>query len=225
MPDEMNRPEPKKSGRSLASKLLVAAGAICLIIYGIMSIPPKKPVVDDGTSASGSASASGEASSASQDDGEPVLYPEGKMILTTAREEYKDGEMTLTVPRLGLEDVAVLSGDSFATMAKGPGLYDYSCLPGEADNANVSIIAHRDIDGKEFYYIDTITTGDLIYLTYKGVKYTYQYTGTTVIKPNNLAIVPCTDKAKVTLVSCHPIGTTLKRIVVTAELISEETLG
>ncbi len=219
-------PSRKDKTRGVASKLLLVAGVLFLVIYAVKSIPPPKPETQETSSLESRVSQSdAESSGTSSPDGEPVAYPVGEMLLTAEREAYADGDMLLTIPRLGLKDAPVLSGDSFSILANGIGLYDYSCLPGEAENANVSIIAHRDIDGKEFYYIDTMTSGDLIYLEYKGVRYTYEYSGTTIIKPNNLAIVPCSDTAKVTLVSCHPIGTTLKRIIVTGELISSESVG
>lgn len=60
-----------------------------------------------------------------------------------------------------------------AALNKGPGLYEYSQLPGEGDR-NVSIAAHRNksrngvISEWFFYYIDTLCEGDYIYLSDKN---------------------------------------------------------
>ena len=88
------------------------------------------------------------------------LYPTDRLFLTKSRQEYQDGTMVLRVPRLELE-APVMGGTDAESLKKGVGLYEYAQLPGEG-NCNVSIAGHRDIYGCEFYYIDTVTDGDLL---------------------------------------------------------------
>lgn len=148
------------------------------------------------------------------------MYPTDKLFITEGRQAYADGEMTLRVPRLGL-DAPVLDGMDTKTLDRGVGLYEYAQLPGKG-NRNTSMTAHRDIFKAEFYYIDTIAAGDLIYLDYDGVTYTYQYESTQVVEANDWSPIYCNEYPCVTLVSCTPIGTSLRRLVVTARLIGQE---
>ena len=172
-----------------------------------------------------------------------MVYPTDKYFVTAERLEYADGDLVLRVPRLELETkvfgavppeqrekfsnntmtqderVSFMRNDnSDNLLSQGVMLFNLSPLPGKT-NANVSISGHRDICGKEFYYIDTIKEGDMIYLDYKGETYHYEYFRTSIIEADNWSAINCKDFPCVTLISCDPIGTHRNRIVVTAKLI------
>ncbi|MDD2955440.1 MAG: class E sortase [Oscillospiraceae bacterium] len=144
--------------------------------------------------------------------------PAGKLVITTQRKNYQAQELTLSIPKLGLE-TAVQDGTDYETLKKGPGLYEYAQLPNEEEPGNVSIAGHRDIFGSHFYSIDTLTKGDLIYLIYQGKLYTYEYAETRIVEPNDWSVIENQGHACVTLTSCDPIGTTEKRIIATGELV------
>ncbi|MEG2038915.1 MAG: class E sortase [Oscillospiraceae bacterium] len=145
------------------------------------------------------------------------LYPTNKLFVTSTRHDYKDGDMTLTIPHLKLDRLPVIDGENSAALAKGVGLMQYSQLPNNG-NSNVSIVAHRDICGAEFYYINTLTNGDVFYLTYEGKQYEYLYERTQIIEKDDWSPIYCSDNSKLTLLSCDPIGTTIHRIIVVANL-------
>lgn len=149
-----------------------------------------------------------------------ISYPVGKLFVSDGREAYVSGDMVLEIPRLGLT-CPVLNGTDEATLINGAGLFEYAQLPGAA-NSNTSIAAHRDIHGKEFYYIDTITDGDLMYLTYEGKKYTYEHMETFITHDSDWSAIRVRDFSCITLQSCDPIGTSLNRIFVVGRLIAVE---
>jgi LPXTG-site transpeptidase (sortase) family protein len=73
-----------------------------------------------------------------------------------------------------------------------------------------------------FSKIMTLEKGDKIYLTYDNVKYTYVVQGKTEVKPNDTFILAQRiDVRQLKLVTCTPEGTTLRRGIVTAQLIKE----
>lgn len=146
---------------------------------------------------------------------EAVKYPTDKLFITKGRQEYTDEEIILRVPRLNLV-TPVLNGTDLKTMAKGVCLFEYAQLPGKG-NYNVSMIAHRNM---EFEFIDTIKKGDLVYLQYKGMEYTYEYEETRIVKNDDWSIIYCTDHPIVTLVSCHPRHSSQNRMAVIARFIS-----
>lgn len=150
-----------------------------------------------------------------------IWFPTDQILETTQRKDYEEGSLTLTIARLGISQMPVVDGVDDESLAESVGLHPYSCLPGEAENANVTIAGHRDIYGMEFYYIDTITEGDTIILEFQGMRYTYVYKETFIVDPEEereSSIVLCRDAACVTIFSCDPIGTSLRRMVVVAEL-------
>ena len=68
--------------------------------------------------------------------------------------------------------------------------------------------------------------GDLIYVNYESVRYTYRVTGRTVIDPSNVAALVIGDDAPMlTLVTCTPLGTSRYRLLLFAEQISPEYTG
>lgn len=144
-------------------------------------------------------------------------YPQGKMFVTTQRKEYQDGDLYLSVPRLGYEG-PVLSGTSENVIRKGPGLYNYSPLPSYG-NPNVSIAAHRGIYGAEFYKIDTFQPGDAILVWYDGYQFIYQYRDTKVVNLTDWSPIYCTDQNTITLTTCD-MDNNVDRWVVTGDLVS-----
>ena len=138
------------------------------------------------------------------------------------REAFADEDIKIAIPRLKL-DTFVYNGTEDAALARGPGLFDISNIPGEGDR-NVCIAAHRDIYAAEFLNIHTLTDGDFVYLTTKTHRYTYQYEFTKIVHAYDWSTVDKVGYSCVTLQSCDPIGTTLNRIIVRAKLINIEEL-
>lgn len=72
-----------------------------------------------------------------------------------------------------------------------------------------------------FSGLERLEIGDLIYINYDSVRYTYQMTGSTVVEPTDVsALVYATDKPMLTLITCTPLGTSRYRLLISAEQIS-----
>jgi sortase A len=71
-----------------------------------------------------------------------------------------------------------------------------------------------------FSKIMTLEKGEKIFLTYENVKYTYVVQGKTEVKPDDTFILAQRiDVRQLKLVTCTPEGTTLRRGVITAQLV------
>lgn len=146
-----------------------------------------------------------------------------EMIITDERQNYRSGDLTLIIPKLNFTD-GVENGTDEDTLNLGPALYEYAQLPGEGDR-NVSIAAHRNtrrngvIEEWYFYYIDTLTTGDLLYLTDGSFIYQYEYNQTTVVDPYDWTPIYRQGFSCLTLTSCEPIGISTHRIIVRSKLV------
>lgn len=215
--------ENRRLTRRQAVSLIFAAVGLILLIAGLwMMRSPEEPVREVGVDLSSLSVADEEErwsiSQVRQD------YPVGKLVVTTDREEYENGSMRLVIPALN-QDVPVQSSADTQALRSGPGLYEYAQLPAPDTNANVSIAGHRDIEGAEFYYIDTLTDGDLMYLVYEEKVYVYLYESTQIIQADDWTPIACKEYPCLTLTSCDPIGTYINRIVVTARLVDVRESG
>ena len=140
----------------------------------------------------------------------------------------------LIIPKLNI-DVPVHFGialsDVMSAMNNGVAHYRIagaSAYPGEIGNLVITGHSAGDIYSSNPYkYIfsglERLEDGDLIYINYNSVRYTYRVIKKEVVEPTNVAsLVVETDKPLLTLVTCTPLGTSRYRLLVTAEQISPD---
>ena len=146
-------------------------------------------------------------------------------------------EPRLIIPKLNI-DVPVHFGIALSEVmsAMNNGVAHYriagaSAYPGEIGNLVITGHSAGDVYSSNPYkYIFTglerLEDGDLIYVNYNSVRYTYRVTKKEVVDPSNVAaLVVETNKPLLTLVTCTPLGTSRYRLLVTAEQISPSTEG
>ena len=98
--------------------------------------------------------------------------------------------------------------------------------PGQIGNTVISGHSSNDILDKGDYKfifarLEQLEKGDSIYLNYEGKRYTYTITNMKVVAPTDVnALVYPTTKPELTLITCTPLGTSLNRLLVTAEQVS-----
>lgn len=73
--------------------------------------------------------------------------------------------------------------------------------------------------GQVFTLLNRLEPGDLIIIYYNQYQYTYQVTKKYVTTPDKAFIWSQTSSSTITLMTCWPIGTALKRLMVEGELI------
>ncbi len=91
---------------------------------------------------------------------------------------------------------------------------------------NVFIFSHSGVDFYEanrynalFYLLNKLVPGEEIYLFYKGQKFVYRVIDKKIVAPESVEYLKGDPKKRtLTLMTCWPAGTTLKRLVVIAEL-------
>ena len=92
----------------------------------------------------------------------------------------------------------VVEGATAGDLAKGPGHFPETPLPGQLGNA--AIAGHRTTHLHPFYDIDKLQPGDEIIVTTLNGRYVYSVTGTEVVSPDDYAaVIPTTDATKATL--------------------------
>lgn len=138
----------------------------------------------------------------------------------------------LIIPKLNV-DVPVHFGiplsEVMSAMNNGVAHYRIagaSAYPGEIGNLVITGHSAGDVYSSNPYkYIfsglERLEDGDLIYINYNSVRYTYRVIKKEVVDPSNVAaLVVETNKPLLTLVTCTPLGTSRYRLLVTAEQIS-----
>lgn len=141
-------------------------------------------------------------------------------------------EPRLIIPKLNI-DVPVHFGiplnQVMSSMNNGVAHYRIagaSAYPGEIGNLVITGHSAGDIYSSNPYkYIfsglERLEDGDLIYVNYNSVRYTYKVIKKEVVEPTNVAaLVIDTDKPILTLVTCTPLGTSRYRLLVFSEQIA-----
>lgn len=143
----------------------------------------------------------------------------------------------LIIPKLNV-DVPIHFGISLDEVmsAMNNGVAHYriagaSAYPGEIGNLVITGHSAGDVySSNQYKYIfsglERLEDGDLIYINYNSVRYTYRVIKKEVVEPSNVAsLVVQTNKPLLTLVTCTPLGTSRYRLLVTAEQISPNYEG
>jgi sortase A len=141
--------------------------------------------------------------------------------------ETTSAAMSITVPRLGLKDVAVPTGSRQAELDReGILRLRGSGLPW-IDGSNTFITGHalgfpRTRVPYAFYKLDDMKPGDEIFIEDRdGRRYTFMVYDLMTVEPNDFwTTYPVEGKTVVSLQSCTPIPTFENRLIVRAELAS-----
>lgn len=135
---------------------------------------------------------------------------------TPGGEPIPDGAVAhLVIPRIGV-DAYVVEGTELEQLDRGPGHYPGTPLPG--DPGNCGIAGHRTMHGHVFRRLDELQPGDeIVTATAKG-RAVYRVVAVRVVNKSDWSVVDPFDGYRLTLTSCHPVGSARQRLCVTAEM-------
>jgi sortase A len=145
-------------------------------------------------------------------------------------------EPKLIIPKINVDvpvnyDTTPDYNSQMAAMQNGVayfGIPGANSKPGQVGNTVLSGHSSNDIIDKGDYKfifarLDQVDKGDAIYVNYQGKRYTYTVTKKSVVAPTDVqALVYPTTKPILTLITCTPLGTSLNRLLVTAEQVSPD---
>lgn len=138
--------------------------------------------------------------------------------------EYKVRYYKLSVPRLKIQDAVVEIGGE--DLSKSLAHYRGTAIPGRPGNA--IIFGHSTLpqlyNPKNyltiFSYLPSLKKEDNIIVDYDGITYTFLVSEMIEVKPEDIQILEQRyDSSYLSLVTCVPPGTTLRRLVVRAKLV------
>lgn len=141
-------------------------------------------------------------------------------------------EPRLIIPKLNVDvpvAFGISTGDVDTAMNQGVAQFSIpgaNALPGQIGNLVITGHSAGDIYSSNPYKfifsgLERLEDGDLIYVNYDSVRYTYQMVGRETVEPTNVgALIYTTNKPMLTLITCTPLGTSRYRLLISAEQIS-----
>jgi len=117
--------------------------------------------------------------------------------------------------RIGL-DAFVVEGTGPSQLDRGPGHYPATPLPGEQGNCGIA--GHRTMHGHVFRRLDELKKGDEIVTVTAAKRAVYRVVSVRVVNKSDWSVVDPSDDTRLTLTTCHPVGSAKQRLVVTAVL-------
>ncbi|MBU0647910.1 class D sortase, partial [Patescibacteria group bacterium] len=147
------------------------------------------------------------------------------------RDEYQEKYEYdyLAIPSLGIEAPIKYLDSTDENVLKdklkeGVGHYPDTAMPGE--KGNVFIFGHSSYywwDSTEFSSIfanlESVKKGDKVLVKYDGELFVYQVVDTLIVEPTEVSVLQQGDNYELSLMTCTPLGTNLRRFVVKTELV------
>jgi LPXTG-site transpeptidase (sortase) family protein len=137
---------------------------------------------------------------------------------------------TITIPQINVHAPVIYmssiqESDIEDSLENGVIHYADTAVPGQ--DGNVAIFGHSSNDWWQpgnykfvFVLLDKLQPGDQVLIDYNSTRYVYQVTGSEVVAPTDISVLDPTSTPTLSLITCTPPGTSLKRLVVTAKQIS-----
>lgn len=148
-------------------------------------------------------------------------------------------ETKMVIPKINVDAPVVMNvgptnAEQLAAMANGIAHVRYpgaSSVPGQVGNTVFS--AHSSSDWTDngaykfiFVQLERLAVDDVIYVNYESKRYTYKVYDLKVVTPQDIGALNYTgDKPVITLITCTPLGTAEKRLLVFAEQVSPDPAG
>jgi sortase A len=141
----------------------------------------------------------------------------------------------LLIPKINVDVPINLDVDPFNNLAQlqamENGIFHFAppgadAMPGEFGNFVVSGHSSNDAFTRGDYKfifakLDQLREGDMIYVNYGGVRYTYVVRSYKVVNPNDTgALMLGNERKMLTVITCTPLGTARFRLLVFAEQIA-----
>ena len=122
----------------------------------------------------------------------------------------------IEIPAIGVNAPIVPGVYDWEQLKRGVGHHTGSALPGQ--QGNMVLAAHNDIYGEIFRDLSKLSPGDEFTVSTGARTYTYVVTKIDFVEPTDVEVMQPTDYASATLISCYPYRINTQRIVVFADL-------
>lgn len=125
----------------------------------------------------------------------------------------------LIIPKIGVK-IPIVEGATEAALNKGAWRLPETSTPDKGSNTVLTghRWRYRPPSEKTFYLLDKLEIGDSFRIFWQGKEYNYKIISKIVVLPTDVWVLNGTEKSIVTLITCTPLFSTEKRLVVKGEL-------
>lgn len=157
-----------------------------------------------------------------------------KLILDPNQNSDVGPEQKIIIPKLNVEVPVVYNTESIEEKAIQQSLeggvvhYPITEKPGELGNGVIVGHSSNNILNKgkykfAFLMLKKLEVGDTFYVHFDSKRYVYRIYESRIVEPTDVSVLEDTDRpATMTLITCDPPGTSIKRLIVRGEQISPE---
>jgi len=136
----------------------------------------------------------------------------------------------LVIPKISVDAPIIFmqsssNQDILETIKEGIAHYAGTAMPGRI--GNMFVTGHSSFywwnGGKYnqiFALLNRLSANDLVYVYHNGGMYVYKVRDSIIVKPSQTEVLNPTSTPTLSIMTCTPIGTNLKRLIVRADLIS-----
>jgi len=130
---------------------------------------------------------------------------------------------TLFIPKIGVK-IEIVEGSDESTLDKGAWRMPQTSTPDKGGNTVLSAHRWKYLPPSEetFYLLDKLGQGDEFQVIWEKKQYNYKVVSVSIVLPTDLSVLDPTENPSVTLLTCHPLFSTQKRLIVRGELVSKE---
>lgn len=155
-------------------------------------------------------------------------------IIIDGNNSVASADPKIIIPKINVEIPVVYDEPSIEEAAVQKalerGVVHYATTPSPGEKGNAVIFGHssnnilnRGNYKFAFVLLNRLEVGDTFYLNKDKVRYAYKIYDKKIVEPTDLSVLDSTEKeSSVTLITCDPPGTTLKRLIVIGEQISPD---
>lgn len=165
---------------------------------------------------------------------EEVVYQTKKVRPTNQEVQPIDSEFGLVIPKIGANAKVIENVDPFnpkeyqLALSRGVAHAKGTALPGET--GNIFLFSHSSADfglatrfNSIFYLLGKLEEGDEADIFYKGKKYIYRLDKKLIVNPEEISYLNKNSATPtLTLMTCWPPGTSLKRLLAIFTLLTPE---
>lgn len=158
-----------------------------------------------------------------------LVMPDFRVVL---RPEDVVADFGIVIPKIFVSEKVVFNVDPTDREAYTPALREGIAhaagtgLPGDgqlgyyfAHSSDVSLAASRL--NAVFYLLGKLEEEDKVYIWREGERFEYRVVERLITEADDLSFLrPQTDKERIALQTCWPVGTSLRRLIVVAELVN-----
>lgn len=139
------------------------------------------------------------------------------------------GEPTISIPKISVYapvvyEPSIVEGSVQKALESGVVHYGNTPVPGQPGNS--VIFGHSSNDWWEpgnykfiFGLLDKLSLGDRFSVDYQSNRYIYEVSNIRVVAPTDVSVLNATPEPTLTLITCTPPGTSLKRLVISAKQV------